>query len=238
MSKPPKKGKRRGVAVSWLFPDKVAGEFCVSLANLVGYDQRRARRIENLLPMSSGPNLNTARNKQASEFLNGTSAAWLLIVDSDMVFDPDVLDSMFEVADAESAPIVGGLCFGETLKDGAMVPFPTLYTYGDDLQGQQVDFNAVPEERLVRVNGTGTGFLMIHYSVLEQVGDKFADRAPLVWFEEMVLEGRLWSEDQMFCLRAQQAGFPIHVDMGTRIGHVKRHITGLGSYLASRGVES
>lgn len=235
MSQSRKKSKRRGVAVSWLFPDKVAGEFCVSIANLVGYDQRRNRHITGLMPMSSGPNLNTARNKQATHFLEETDAEWLLIVDSDMVFDPDVIVRLLEVADPEKAPVVGGLCFGETTKqDGRVVPFPTLYTYGENLVGQQVDFNAEPVERLVQVNGTGTGFLMVHHTVFEAVADKFGDRAPLVWFEEMVLEGRLWSEDQMFCLRAQQAGFPIHVDMQTRIGHVKRHIVDIGSYLATR----
>lgn len=220
---PKKKGKRRqGVAVSWLFPDKVAGEFCVSMANLMGYDSRRHRHVSNLLPMSSGPNLNTARNKQARVFLEDTFAEWLLIVDSDMVFEPDVVDRILLEADPVRAPIVGGLCFGETTTPEGSEFFATLYGYNEDLTTYKWD--TFPENTMFPVNGTGTGFLLIHYTVFQAVGEKFAQRAPLVWFEEMVMDGRLWSEDSMFCLRAQQCGFPIHVHTGVEIGHVKRRI--------------
>lgn len=214
-----KKGK---VAVSWLFPDKVAGEFAVSLANLIGYDANRNQRITRgggLLPMASGPNLQTARNKQAETFLTQSNAEWLLIVDSDMEFEPDSVDRLVAEADPVKAPIVGGLCFGGRVTATKTEYFATLYGYGENLEPYA--FLEYPENTMFPVNGTGTGFLLIHHSVFEAVKAKFGDRL-LPWFEEMVMDGRLWSEDQMFCLRAQQCGFPIHVHTGVKIGHVKR----------------
>lgn len=211
------------VFVSWLFPQDVSGQFMGSMMNLLGYDLHVAGgRILNgggFLPFASGPNISTARNKQAREFLK-TRADWLLIVDSDMAFEPDSLERLMVEADPEKAPIVGGLCFGKTQKpDGRLEYWPTLYQFDKDLKSYR--FNEWPENTMLPVNATGTAFLLIHRSVLEAMGDKFGDREPWVWFEEINFNGHVYGEDVTFCMRAQQCGFPIHVHTGVEITHMK-----------------
>ena len=218
--KPPSRGK---VVVSWLFPSDVSGLFTVSLANLLGYDAHHKRRIIDgggLIPITSGPNLSTARNGQARQFLEDQTAEWLLIVDSDMTFDPDSVDALIAEADPVKAPIVGGLCFGKTDTRDELLYWPTIYRYDSELRAQRL--TEWPENTMLQVSATGTAFLLIHRTVLETMQAKFKDRAPWVWFESLLFDGREFSEDHTFCLRAQQCGFPIHVHTGVEIGHVKR----------------
>jgi hypothetical protein len=46
------------------------------------------------------------------------------------------------------------------------------------------------------------------------------------WFREIVVDGRDFGEDMSFCLRANVAGFPIHVNTGVRVGHIKSAMLG------------
>lgn len=228
-SKPRRLPRRERVVVSWLFPSgdgKVSGWFMSSMLNLFSFDvQATGGRVLSggWLPMMSGPNLSSARNRQASQFLDDKDADWLLIVDSDMTFAPDALERVLAEADPVKAPVVGGLCFGKHPKlDGSDEYWATMY--GFDTSGDSIKtfrYEAWPEDTMFQVNATGTAFLLIHRTVLEAVRDKFADRAPWIWFEEMNNGGYVWGEDTTFCLRAQQCGFPVFVHTGVEVGHMK-----------------
>ncbi len=203
-----------------------------SLVNLLGYDLHAAGgRILNgggFIPITSGPNLNTARNKQVRQFLT-MDADWLLIVDSDMAFEPDALERLMVEADPVEAPIVGGLCFGKKqLADGTLEYWPTLYKFDKDMKTFR--FNEWPENTMFPVNATGTAFLLIHRDVLVAMADKFADRDPWPWFEEVNFDGHVYGEDVTFCIRAQQCGFPIHVHTGVSITHMKQEAIDEGTY--------
>ena len=220
------------VVVSWLFPQDVSGQFTGSLVNMLGYDLHVAGgRVLNgggFIPISSGPNLSTARNKQVTAFLE-MDADWLLIVDSDMAFEPDALERLMVEADPVRAPVVGGLCFGKKqLPDGTLEYFPTMYGFDSELRSFR--YNEWPDNTMFPVNGTGTAFLLIHRSVLEAMRDKFQDRAPWVWFEEVNFSGQIFSEDVTFCVRAQQCGFPIHVHTGVEILHMKPEAISAATY--------
>jgi hypothetical protein len=80
----------------------------------------------------------------------------------------------------------------------------------------------VPDDQLVRVSATGTGFLLIHRTVLEKVRDTSKDIAA-PWFREMPVGEplSLMGEDMTFCLRAGAAGIPVHVHTGVQVGHMK-----------------
>ena len=145
-----------------------------------------------------------------------------MIVDSDMKFAPDSLDRLLAEADPVKAPIVGGLCFGKNHLEGSVEYWATMY--GFDVKDDSIKtyrYESWPEDTMFPVNATGTAFLLIHRSVLEAMRERFKDRAPWIWFEEMNNRGYTWGEDTTFCLRAQQCGFPIYVHTGVEIGHVK-----------------
>ena len=74
----------------------------------------------------------------------------------------------------------------------------------------------------MRVDGTGTGFLLMHRDALETVAKAVGDPAA-PWFREMPGQAplALLAEDLTFCLRCRLAEVPVHVHTGVRIGHMK-----------------
>jgi GT2 family glycosyltransferase len=181
--------------------------------------------LDAVIALEWGPNISTARNKIAADFLT-RPAPWLLMCDTDMVFGGDTLDRLIAAADPVERPIVGGLCYSPFAGGG---PYPTMYELVEK-GPRRIGFvrpETVPEDQLVRVSATGTGFLLIHRSVLEKVRDTSGDEAA-PWFREMPVGEpmALMGEDMTFCLRAGAAGFPVHVHTGIKIGHMKTTMLG------------
>jgi GT2 family glycosyltransferase len=156
-------------------------------------------------------------------------AKWMLMIDSDMVWDPRDVYKLLEVADAADRPIVGGLCFA----GGRGTDFyPTVFNLERNDAGNVrtkpvMDY---PRDALVKVGGTGAAFMLIHQWVIKEMGEKFAKLAngspnPYPWFIEGVdSEGNIYGEDTGFCRNAQALGIPIHVHTGVRVGHEKSYI--------------
>lgn len=157
---------------------------------------------------------------------NPAQPDWLWMVDSDMVFGLRTLEGLLEVADRESRPIVGGLCFGGRTDH----LFPTLYRLvdpaGHDTPIETI--NDYPEDAVVKVDATGAACLLIHRDVLIRMQDTFP--APQHWFSESVYGGVEFGEDWTFCLRAAQIGVPIYVHTGVEVGHVKQRVIGAADY--------
>ena len=207
------------VVLSYLHNGKVYGGFMRSVVNPLVFDEAKGRHIFSggHLGLPSGPNVSAPRCQIVRSFLE-TDVEWLWMVDSDMTFEPDILERLLEVADPVEAPVVGGLCFGQTVEEGKVVYYPTLFMIDDDGQGWRLD--EYPPDTVVDVHATGTACLLIHRSVLVEMGRKFPE--PLPWFQEEVSEwGGLQSEDITFCRRARSLGFPVKVHTGVKLGHLK-----------------
>src|SRR5262244_774175 len=106
------------VVAGYVHPGTVRAEFCASLLAMA----MESGTLAGVLAKESGPNISTSRNLIVAEFLKG-QAPWLLMVDTDMVFEADAAAGLLKVADPVDAPIVGGLCF--SLEQGE--PRPTMY---------------------------------------------------------------------------------------------------------------
>lgn len=213
------------VVVSWLHGTDVAAAFTTSLVDLLAYDMNHLRRITGRIEQYSGVNISSARNANIREFLDHHDAEWLWMLDSDMVVPPNALDQLLAVADPDSAPIVGGLCFGAT--DGQL--WPTMYHLAKGSDGPHwVRYVKFPINSLVKVPGTGAACLLVHRSALERIEAKFA--GPYTWFQESSMSGEPMGEDLTFCLQAGTVGLPIHVHTGVYIGHVKTQILTFDKY--------
>jgi len=196
-------------------PGQVSAGFMAALLNLVLYDQTHARRFMAFGSLTSGPLLARTRTDIVEAFL-GTTAQWLLQVDSDMRFPPDALDRLLEHADAQERPIVGAAC---ALGEGS----PNTYWFD----------GAFPEARLVsrfppsaapacvRVDGTGGAFLLVHRSVFFKIGRSVTGQG--LWYAPDSLAAGIIGEDLMFCRRAHAAGLPVHVACGIGVEHEKMH---------------
>lgn len=211
------------VVVSYLHGAMIHAEFSQSLLFMcLGSDTP----ITAVIALSSGPNLSTGRNMACQLFLTQHRSPWLFMCDTDMVFQLNTLDRLVEAADPVQRPVLGGFCLRLNLHDNPPVN-PTLFRFvsGPDGGIVPVPYETYPSNAVMRVEGTGAACLLIHRSALEAVRDKTGDVAA-PWFRETDsgLPGQLIGEDLTFCLRCADAGVPVHVHTGIRVGHVKTQI--------------
>lgn len=200
----------------------------VSMWASKNYDAKHGRliRCELATHLSKVDGLGAARNQVVREFLEDTEYEWLLMVDRDMGWPPDAVHRLLSAADPAERPIVGGLCFAAwaTEPDGMggwrIEPVPTIY------RRNETGFGLVelyPADMVIRVDATGAAFLLIHRSVLQKIESD--------WFTPLVKDGKTqYGEDFSFCVRAGEAGFPIHVHTGVKTTHHKEIWLGEADY--------
>lgn len=143
------------------------------------------------------------RGKLLSEVLLASDAQAFLWIDDDIVFTRDD----FEMIVTAPVEIIGG---HYVLRHDSGTPcYGTLET------------PLAADPRIVAVSVIGTGFLRMTRRALEQmrprmpVCDRFTH-----WFPAGIYEGSYWSEDYAFCRHAWDAGVPVYVHHGVRLGHV------------------
>jgi GT2 family glycosyltransferase len=125
-------------------------------------------------------------------------AEWLLFIDDDHVFPDDLLLRLL----AHELPIVGALYVQR------QPPFrPLAYSARLENRYEFLDLTKHGPNDLVEVAALGTGGMLIRSEVLHEM--------PFPWFEHGVA-----SEDLIFCDKARALGFPVHVDLGCRMGHM------------------
>ncbi|MFW6034491.1 MAG: hypothetical protein ACOC9R_05075 [bacterium] len=233
------------VLVAYVHPaTEIQHSFTVSLMNLVNYDaahdQRLFGEVGGPLMMRAGTSgVPQARIEIFRHWLDRTGDEWLWMVDTDMGFAPDTVDRLLEAADPVERPVVGALCFGlrQAEPDGyggyVTYPFPTMYGWGEDDNGN-VGFQAAvqyPRDELVRVSGTGAACLLVHRSAAEKMRAEYGDD----WFAPVRYpDGRFVSEDLSFCYRLGALDIPLHVHTGVRTTHAKIVWIGEQDFLAHR----
>jgi hypothetical protein len=224
-----------GVVVSYLFPLDVSGRFCDSLTRLIRHDAQGPGYVVNtfggLIATQTGPRVAEARSQVCDQFLgNYPGSDWLLMLDSDMTFDPDLVEQLVAHAHPERVPILGGLCFAGGRSHRM---FPTIYREVESEDGVTVaPVMDYPRDRLLKVGATGGACLLIHRQVLVAMAHPYpkgfgtlADgrKNPYPWFVEGLTgaRGEPLGEDVSFCRKARMLGIPTHVHTGIKLGHVK-----------------
>jgi len=184
--------------------------------------------------IQSSPRIHEARNQVVDHFAAlPQQPEWLLMIDADMTFEPDLIYKMLAVADPVRVPILGALCFG-----GGRVhePFPTIYRLTEETVDERSYYSLdkvydYPRDALVSVGATGAACLLVHRQVFATMKTAYGTLLdgqpnPSPWFAEGItgLKGEGWGEDTVFCLRAQSLRIPVHVHTGIKVGHVKEVI--------------
>lgn len=140
------------------------------------------------------------RNKMVKEFLEDPDAEWLYMNDSDVVPPEDVL----KMAEHGKKVVSATVCIKKKrvpqpviLKDeGGSYRQTSVGEYQDEIRG----------DGLLEVDGVGTGCLMVHRSVLEEM------EPPWFRFEYNAWGGLELGEDFYFSRRVKQNGHSIYVD--------------------------
>jgi hypothetical protein len=214
------------VAIMYPHAGSVAQLFHKSLHDLQVHDRERGLNLlRHELSMRSGANISRARNMLVQELLR-TDCEWGWFCDTDMVFQPDTLVRLLAAAKAADTRIVGALCVvvNEGVLTNPRALIPTLFVDDPDTI-TKVSHN-YPDDTVVEVAATGTGCLLVHRSVFEDIraaaGDDWS------WFRDLAEEcpdgeTRWIGEDIRFCLQARSLGHRVYVDCTTPVGHWKGH---------------
>lgn len=134
-------------------------------------------------------------------------AEYVLWLDSDIVFEPDLLEKLH--SDIESGKdIVSALYFARRYPY-----FPVIYKKTGLKDGKPVctNYTDYPKNRLFTVEVCGFGAVLMKTKVLADMGRKFDN-----WFAPMINFG----EDFSFCIRARECGYEIWCDPAVKPGHV------------------
>jgi hypothetical protein len=218
------------VQVAYLHSNEVSYSWHESMRRLVEHDRAAFGRIAGTkgplnLRCSTGQ-LVLKRNYAVRLFLDGTPHEWLWMVDTDMGFQPDVVERLIEAAHPIERPVVGALCFA--MQDAAYDDMggmrcklvPTIYRLGHTKDGHAsfCHFGDYPANTMIQVAATGAACILLHRSVLEKVRAEHGDH----WFDQMYNEdGQMVGEDFSLCVRLNAAGIPIFVHSGIKTTHHK-----------------
>jgi hypothetical protein len=204
--------------------------FGMSLARLMSADTATTGLIGQVTRehVPAG-DLSGARNRVARKFVD-SGLDYLLMLDSDMAFGPDLHERLLAAAKVTGAPAAGGLCFTATSTGGLDLDIaPSMYAWTGIDGTKERGFTAVTEyERgsLCRCDGTGAACLLVsREAMLTVTRSEPTSPGP---FDLATIPGigpdgapRTFSEDLSFCLRLGAAGFPIVVATSINVDHDK-----------------
>lgn len=180
--------------------DTLPALFCQSLAML-------QRAGDTVVGFEMGSLVYNARNNLARQAIKA-EADWVLWLDSDMVFEPNLLQKMLSVCTENNIDFLTALCFRRK------PPYtPCLFDRLDrvDNGASYTALMSVPDGRF-QVGGCGFAGVLLSTDVLMSVASKFNGRM----FDPF--EG--FGEDVAFCWRARQCGYEIWCDSDIEMGHV------------------
>lgn len=180
--------------------ENVPALFCQSLALL-------KRAGDTIVGFEVGSLVYNARNNLARQAIK-SEADFVLWLDSDMVFGPDLLQRMLKVCQDEHIDFLTGLCFRRK------PPYtPCLFDRLEKTNkgASYTALMSVPDGRF-KVGGCGFAGVLMSADVLLSVAAKFNGRM----FDPM--DG--FGEDVSFCWRARQCGYDIWCDSEIELGHV------------------
>lgn len=143
--------------------------------------------------------IHDARNKIVETALE-KKASHVMFIDSDMSFPSDAMNTLVE----RDLDIVGGLYYRRQPPH-----YPTLNILED---GKLKTPTKVPQDKLFKVWGIATGFLLIKISVFEKI--------PKPWFFFSQFNGKDIGEDYHFCKLAHEAGLDVWCDPTFDLGHI------------------
>lgn len=196
-------------------------EFTDSMRNLQIFDKQHNGLVQNEIPVS-GVYLAANRNNIVRKFRDETKDDWLVMVDCDIDFDPEMIYALYDVADPVERPIVSGIYFSRLAQNRLC---PVWFT--DLKNGRYSTVKRIVPEQPQLVDAVGMGFCIIHRSVFDKLADIYA-KYDWKWFayeESFNPDDELihnLGEDLTFCQRAIKAGFPIYGHAAIQVGHIKR----------------
>ena len=171
----------------------------------------------------------SARNGFAKDY----RGEWLLMLDTDHVFAPDLLhrllNTMYHAGpDAEPLPVVCAAYTYHQLCNGEWRPKPFLVAgkWADNDTGErtQIDYVALLRDgqlepgHVFQVDWAGGCGMLIHHSVLDRVREECAENEEP--FDQVMTDSCRLGEDLSFCWRLRKLGIPIWLNPHIEVPHL------------------
>ena len=153
---------------------------------------------------------------------------WILWLNSDMVFQPDLLERLLAEAEEKNLDVLSGLYFKRTVPT-APVLLKTLdwqINAAGEVEREAEPYLDYPKNALFEVAGAGTGCLLTRVGVYKPVMEHFG----ITPFQPLPNLG----EDYSFCWRLRQMGFRIWCDSCIKLGHAGSWVYDESMYMAQK----
>lgn len=173
-----------------------------------------------------------ARGSLLKKAIEGTYD-YLLMVDSDMQFEPDVISRMVDVITQNNLDYVSSLCFKRCYPTEPVICKSIDYAFDPEkgvIKHDVVLWTDYPKDTLFECGGSGFGMVIIKVEKMVRMIEKFK-MSP---FEPLPGLG----EDYSFCLRFHECGFKMYCDSRIKIGHIGNHIFCEETYLGQLAAEA
>ncbi len=207
------------VMIGYIHGGEIVNDFMTSLFTLLAFDSNHARLFEKVQPIQ-GAYLDDNRNEVVRIFMQRQDK-YLLFLDSDQKFSPEVIYGLIDEAERNARPILSALYFG-FVADGNLRP--VWFIPPREGEGIVSTIGSFQTNKVIPLAAAGMGCCLIRRDVLEAVGAAHADDA-WPWFgrDQYVHKGRkfAYGEDICFCVRASKLGFQTWGHAGVTIGHIK-----------------
>ena len=188
--------------------DTVPVDFMTSLINLrKGADTSYAVQPNSLI-------YDSRNGLSAKALMNGYDR--VLWLDSDMVFDADLLERLSVDMEKQNLDYVCGLFFMRHIPTGPCVYSDIIYRAEEDhLHSEAVQVKEYPPDRIFEIKGSGFGAVLMKTEVLKDVWEHYGPP-----FDPMTQLG----EDLSFCWRVSQLGHRMWCDPGIKVGHCGQYV--------------
>jgi hypothetical protein len=213
---------------------KASHRVCIGMVNngtidallamdLIHVAREKGGHFDHLVQVGNVGLTTRSRNVVVKTFLETTDADWLLMIDSDERLSLDTWHKLIDAAHDKDRPIVSGLVFAAFFDgEDSLRPVPTIYRMDPEKGLEAID--AYPIDKLIEVDATGTGCLLIHRSVLLDMQKQATPNQgkDWAWFVEGAIDGTYFGEDLLFSKRLKSMGYKIHAHTGAILPHHKQ----------------
>ena len=132
---------------------------------------------------------------------------WILMLDSDMTFDPDIAERMLFIMDKYQAPVLTGLYVQKKPPY-----FPVLYSWNEEKQVYQIVLSWQKDAEIIPVDAAGAGCLLVRKFVFNLIWEKLHE-------DPFTIIGNN-SEDMSFFSRLRKIGIGVYCAPNIRCSHL------------------
>lgn len=217
------------VFLSIIHGEHVSAAYMNSLVQLVRADTNAKGPLHRgmIYAQQAGTGqLNGVRNNACRKFLE-TECDYLLFIDCDQTFDPDIVWNLVYVAQEHNLPVLSGVTFSWEYQGRAQsAPYgevrPVAFAWNEAEQRFAI-MSDIPSDALMKVSGMGAACLLIRRDVIEHLQEAYGDNwfSPYMMMDHSGCIEDWFSEDMSFMRRLLDHAIDVHCHTGILLGHHK-----------------